>query len=328
MPTIKDVAKKANVSISTVSYAINGTRSISEETKKRVLEAAKELGYQPNGIARSLKMKNNRMIAVVVNEFHGPIYQEILRGITRVAKDYQYEVIAAECFSNKSQLTRVLSQKFVDGAIILASYIKDEVIENLASEKFPIVVLDRQIKGEYITSILIDNEDAAYEVARHFKEKGFEEVGFLGGPKDSYDNNKRLEGFRKGIEAFNLVSSSKWTLTSDFTQEGGYKTIKKCIEEEGIDCLPRAIFSANDEMAIGAMKALKEYNILIPEQVALVGFDNIELCQYVMPPLTTVHRPCYELGVAAAKSLIEHLNGENVIKAMTLSSEFIIRSSC
>ena len=191
MCTIKDVAKKANVSISTVSYALNGKKNISEETRKRVLKVVEELGYRPNGIARNLKMQKNNMIAVIVNEFYGPIYQEILRGISFEAKKSNYEVIAVESFSSKSKITKVLSQRLVDGAIILASYIEDKTIEEFASEKFPIVVLDRQIPGEHIESILIDNEDAAYKVVNYFYEKGYRKVGFLGGPKDSYDNKKR-----------------------------------------------------------------------------------------------------------------------------------------
>ncbi len=328
MPTIKDVAKKANVSISTVSYALNGTRSISEETKQKVLQAAKELGYQPNGIARSLKMKNNRMIAAVVNEFHGPIYQEILRGISDVAKKNNYEVIAAECFSSQTQLTRVLSQKFVDGAIILATYLTDDIIKNLSSDKFPIVVLDRQIKGENITSIVIDNENSAYDVARYFSEKGYQNVGFLGGPKNSYDNNKRFEGFKRGVADFGLILSSRTIKVSDFTEEGGYQTMLKWIVDEGRTDLPRGIFVANDEMAIGAIRALQENDVLIPEKVAIVGFDDIKLGQYISPALSTIRRPSYELGVMAANSLIAHLNGEHVTKIMTLSSELILRGSC
>lgn len=328
MPTIKDVAKKANVSISTVSYALNGTRSISEATRQRVLEAAKELGYQPNGIARSLKMKNNRMIAVVVNEFHGPIYQEILRGISAVAKKSNYEVIASECFSGKTQVTRILSQRFVDGAIVLANYIDTETIEAIASENFPIVTLDRPTKGEYITSILIDNEDAAYEVAKYFSEKGYQKVGFLGGPKDSYDNNKRFDGFKKGILDFDLKINSKWTLASDFTEAGGYGVMKKWIAEQGEEGLPRAIFVANDEMAVGVLKALEEKEIAVPKRVAIMGFDDIKLCEYIKPAITTVHRPSYELGVIAANNLIARLNGEKVAKVMILSSELVIRESC
>ncbi|MHC1749938.1 MAG: LacI family DNA-binding transcriptional regulator [Cellulosilyticaceae bacterium] len=325
MYTIKDVAKLANVSISTVSYAINNTGNVSEKTRKKVLAAAKELDYKPNGMARSLKMKKNNIIAVVVNEFYGPIYGEIIRGITQITKTNEYEVVVAECFSDKVNITKVLSQRLVDGAIILAANVDNDTIESLASEHFPIVTLDRELRGDYITSVLIDNEVASYEIAKYFYELGYKQVGFLSGPKDTYDNNKRFEGFKKGIKEFDLEFSAKYHINGDFTEQGGYLAMQKFLKE---NIPPRAFFIANDEMAIGALKALEENNISVPEQVALIGFDDIRLGEYVTPKLTTVKRPCYDLGVVAANSLIAALKGEHTSKVTTLSSELIIRESC
>ncbi|WP_113675950.1 LacI family DNA-binding transcriptional regulator [Vallitalea guaymasensis] len=328
MPTIKDVAKLAGVSISTVSYALNGTRSISEETKKKVYAAVKELDYKPSGIARSLKMKRNHMIAVVVNEFIGPIYQEIIHGVSKAAKKYGYEVIAAECFSEKTEITKVLSERFVDGAVILASYLSDNMIKDLAGDNFPIVVLDREIKNKNITSILINNESGAYEAINYFYEKGHRKIGFLGGPNNSYDNNTRYKGFKNAMDKFNLDFPKQWCLTSNFTEEGGYQVVREFLENIPLEELPSAFFVSNDEMAIGAMRAFKEYGISIPEQMAIIGFDDIELCKYVTPNLSTVHRPCFGLGTMAANSLISKLEGEKVSNLISLSSELVIRESC
>ncbi len=328
MPTIKDVAKLANVSISTVSYALSGNRKISDETRERVLEAAKVLDYKPSGIARSLKMKKNNIIAVVVNEFSGPIYPEIIRGISEATKKNNYEVIIAECFHSKTNITRVLSQRFVDGAIILASNINNSMVEELAGEGFPIVVLDREVKGDHVTSILIDNDHISYEVVAYFNGLGYQDIGFLSGPKDSYDNNTRYEGFKRGIKDFELNFQSKWYLKSNFTEEGGCLTMTKFIQEVPSQEWPRAFFVSNDEMALGALKALCEQGIEVPEQIALIGFDDIKLCEYVTPKLSTVRRPCYDLGVMAANSLITKLNGEKTSKVITLSSELIIRETC
>lgn len=325
MYTIKDVAKLANVSISTVSYALNNTGNVSEKTRKKVLAAAKELDYKPNGMARSLKMKKNNIIAVVVNEFYGPIYGEIIRGITQVTKHNEYEVIVAECFSNKTNITKVLSQRLVDGAIILAANVDDETVEDLVSENFPIVTLDRELRGDHIASVLIDNEQASFEVAKYFHELGYKQVGFLSGPKDTYDNNKRFEGFKRGIKQFEMEFLSKWHLVGDFTEHSGYVAMQKFLKE---NTPPRAFFIANDEMAIGAMRALEENEIRVPDEVAIIGFDDIRLCEYVIPKLTTVKRPCYDLGVVAANSLIAALKGEHTSKVTTLSSEIVIRESC
>lgn len=328
MPTIKDVAKLAGVSISTVSYALNGTRSISDETKKKVFEAAKELDYKPSGIARSLKMKSNQMIAVVVNEFKGPIYQEIIHGVSKAAKKYGYEVIAAECFSEKTQITKVLSQRFVDGAVILASYLSDDMIKNLVGDNFPIVVLDREIKNKNITSILIDNELGTFEAINYFYKQGHRKIGFLGGPKDSYDNNTRFKGFKNAMGKLNLEFPKEWCLTSNFTENGGYSVVQDFLNNIPSKQWPTAFFVSNDEMAIGAMRAFQEYGINIPKDMAIIGFDDIELCQYVTPKLSTIHRPCYELGTMAANSLISKLEGEKVSNLISLSSELIIRESC
>ena len=328
MPTIKDVAKLAGVSISTVSYALNGTRSISDETKKKVFAAAKELDYKPSGIARSLKMKSNKMIAVVVNEFKGPIYQEIIHGVSKAAKKYGYEVIAAECFSEKTQITKVLSQRFVDGAVILASYLSDDMIKNLVGDNFPIVVLDREIKNKNITSILIDNELGTYEAINYFYEQGHRKIGFLGGPKDSYDNNTRFKGFKNAMEKLNLEFPKEWSLSSNFTEKGGYSVVEDFLNNIPSEQWPTAFFVSNDEMAIGAMRAFQEYGINVPEDMAIIGFDDIELCKYVTPKLSTIHRPCYELGTMAANSLISKLEGEKVSNLISLSSELIIRESC
>lgn len=328
MPTIKDVAKLAGVSISTVSYALNGTRSISDETKKKVYAAVKELDYKPSGIARSLKMKQNHIIAVVVNEFIGPVYQQIIHGVTKAAKKSGYEVIASECFSEKTEITKVLSQRFVDGAIILASYLNDNMIKDLAGDNFPIVVLDRKIKNKNITSILINNELGAYEAIKYFYENGHRKIGFLSGPNNSYDNNTRHKGFIKAMKKFNLNVEKQWCLTSNFTEEGGYDVIKEFINNTPREQLPTAFFISNDEMAIGAMKAFHESGINIPEDMAIIGFDDIDLCKYVTPNLSTVHRPCYGLGTLAANSLISKLEGEKVSNLISLSSELVIRESC
>lgn len=325
MSTIKDVAKLANVSISTVSYAINDSGNVSKETKKKILKAAKELGYKPSGIARSLKTKKTEIIGVFVNELAGPIYTEILRGIQEVALSNDYEVIVGDCFSSNNTITRLLSERIVDGAVILAPAIPDKKLISISQSNLPIVVLDREAKDEAFSSILIDNESASYNVVKFFNELGYKDVGFISGPEGSYDSIKRFAGFSRGIKDFKLNFDEKWHGIGNFTEKSGYDIMKKFIEEVE---LPRAFFIANDEMAIGAIMALKEANINIPERVAIVGFDDIKLAEYITPTLTTVRRPSYDLGVLAAHTLFNNLKGNTRSKTMMLSTELIVRESC
>lgn len=325
MSTIKDVAKLANVSISTVSYVLNDTGNISDETKKKVLDAAKKLEYTPNGNARSLKLKSNKLIAVVVYSFGGPVYEEIIRGITDIAKSNGYEVIVAESCNEKSIVTKVLAQRLVDGAIILSANVDNETIKSLSGKHFPIVTLDRKITGDYISNVLIDNSRASYEVVEHLHNLGYKKIGIICGPKETYDSNKRIEGFKNAVKDFNIENLANWNMHGNFTEISGYEIMSKIIKSGN---MPEAYFIANDEMAIGAMKACKEHGLKIPEDIGLVGFDDIYLCEYVTPKLTTVRRPSYESGVVAANSLITSLKGEKTSKYVVLAAELVHRESC
>lgn len=326
MATIKDVAKLANVSISTVSCSLNGGAGrVSEETRERVKEAAMQLGYQPNGIARSLKTKKTNLIGVFLGCFDGPVYGEIRKGIQQICKLNNYEAIFAECDYNSNTLAKVIQQKLVDGAIVLATNVEDKTLENIASKDFPIVVMDRELKNPYISNILIDNKNAGYNVAKYFKELGYIDVGYMEGPKIDYDNKRRIEGFNKGVKEFNLNLKNKWKISGDYTEVGGYHAMQEFIANGD---LPRAMFMANDEMAFGAMTALKECGIDIPNDIAIAGFDNTDMCEFVTPPLTSISRPSYELGVIAANCLFDSLNKKKKNKSLTLPTELIKRESC
>ena len=324
MSNIKDVAKLANVSISTVSYALNNTGNVSEETKKKILDAAKKLDYRPSGIARSLKTKKTEIIGVFLNNFNGPIYSEIIRGARDVARANGYEIIVAECMSSKNKVTRLFGQKIVDGAIVLSADISDKIIKEYATENFPIVTLDRELKGEFISSVLLDNKNASYNAMKFIAEQGYKDILLINGPKRTYDSEKRYEGFKDGIENYGLNLKKNWDCIGNFEEESGYNILKKVIESGD---LPEVVCAANDEMAIGAIKALKEYNIKIPKEIAVMGFDDIPLCEYITPKLTTIRRPAYDLGVLATHTLFNNLKGNYDGRSKMLSTEFIIRES-
>lgn len=324
MSTIKDVAKLASVSISTVSYALNGSGRVSEETRKKILEAAKELNYKPNGAARSLKTKQMEIIGVF-SDFSGPLHSEIIKGVQEVARNNKYEVIFGECLVNKRAVTRMLSERIVDGAIIFSSSVNNDILEDLSNNEFPIVVLDRKIENENISQILIDDKDAAYNAVKHFHSLGYKDIGFISGPKDSYDSERRFEGFKLGVKDFKMNFKRAWYADGEFNEHQAYRVMIELIEKGD---LPRAFFIANDEMAAGAILALKEHQIKVPEDIAIIGFDDIPLARHITPALTTVRRPAYDLGIMAAHTLLNNLKGKQSSKSIMLSTAFVVRESC
>lgn len=324
MSTIKDVAQLANVSISTVSYALNNSGSVSGETKKKVLEAAKKLDYKPNGIARSLKTKKTEMIGVFLNDFNGPVYSEIIRGVQEIAVSKGYEIIIAECMANEHSVSRIFTQGIVDGAIVLSTRISSDIIREYASSHFPVVLLDREMSGEYISSVLIDNKSACYNLVKYIKDLGYRKVAIINGPKGTYDSNKRYEGMTEAIRDFGLTINEGQSFIGKFTEDDGYRFGKEIAASGN---LPEVILAANDEMAIGAMKALQEEGISVPDQVSVTGFDDIELCQYVSPKLTTIARPAYELGLLATHVLFNSMKGDVSRHSQVLNTELVIRES-
>lgn len=322
--TIKDVAKAANVSISTVSYALNDSGSVSPETREKIIEVAEALNYRPNAFARGLKSQKSYMIGIFLDNFDGPIYSEIIRGIQEVLKPHQYELIVAEYVSGSRGVSRVFEEKIVDGAIVLSTGISNQTVEDYASSDFPIVLLDRKLQGEYIANVLIDNTTASYQLIHFIAQQGHEKIALIRGPQDSFDGDERYQGAMTALEAHQLTLFNNQAYIGDFTEESGYaitQEILKCEEK------PDVIVAANDEMAIGVLKALKAAHVSVPEDISVTGFDDIELSRYVTPKLTTVHRPKYELGLLAAHEMISLLKGNKASHQQVLGTHLKIRGS-
>ncbi|ERJ12989.1 LacI family DNA-binding transcriptional regulator [Haloplasma contractile] len=296
MATIKDVAKKANVSISTASYALNNDPRVKKETKDRIINVAKELNYHPSGAARNLKRRKSNTIGVFIKGFGGPVFSEFLDGINDQLLEEGYHIIVS---SGKSA-ERLLQERQIDGAIIYDTGIRSELIKQVASPKLPVIILDRSLKEEYVYETLIENEKLVQELTTHLIEQGYHEIGFFSGIETSYDNQKRYESFKNTLENHNIMHHQHYK--GDFTKKKSYEIIKCKIKNN--KPLPDAIFCANDETAIGVMDALKEYHVKIPEEVAVVGFDNIELAKYYQPSLTTIEINRREWGMNVSKMLV------------------------
>ncbi|WDL96094.1 LacI family DNA-binding transcriptional regulator [Alicyclobacillus sp. ALC3] len=325
MSTIKDVAKAANVSLSTVSLALRSDPKVKESTRRRVLEVARELQYRPNGIARDLKTRKTDTICILLHDLGGPFYSELIRGVQEVAKSSGYNTIASGSLGGRNgSAVKLLSERRVDGAIVLAPDVEDEVIVQAAGEDLPIVVLDRELTGDFVYSVRVDNEQGGYQVTRHLLEMGNRRIVFVGGPADSFDAELRYRGYAKAMGEFSALVSKRFDYNGQFTEQGGY-TVGKVLGAQPE--LPDAIFASNDEMALGILRAFEEKGIRVPDDVALAGFDNIRIAEYVRPPLTTVQQPMYEMGAVAAQLLLQALSGSKALGSVRLATNLVARQS-
>ena len=300
--TIKDVAREAGVSISTVSYAINGNERISDETRQHVLQVAKRLSYVANGNAKMLKQKKTRAIGLFFNSWFGPIYSESVRGIEQRVHAMGYDLVACSLYgAENSTAYKYLRDQMVDGAVILTHSFDNQFLQSVASSELPLVVLDREIQAPHIYSLLIDNFGGAFTATQALIESGCERIYYFSGPADSYDSQKRQEGYIAALGYYKVPVYADFIIHSDFTEEGGYQQMNVLLEAGNI---PQGIFAGNDEMAIGIMRAVREYGLTIPNDVKLVGFDNIRESELTLPPLTTISHQKKEMGRLAADVLL------------------------
>jgi len=328
MVTIKDVAQRANVSISTVSRVLNNSNHpVNPETKQRILEAIEELGFYPNAMARSLHYQTTKTIGIVLQNIANPYYPGVIRGIEDKAHELGYTVILGNVDRSPERTQkylRVLREKRVDGVIFAGGGIVEEAEQGNFFEQntMKTVVIGRHRSD--LPSVQVDNVGAAREVTDHLVKLGRRHVVTITGPATSTTAQDRLLGYRQGLAMNGIVPRDEWVLTGDFEFESGYRAMATFLER-GIDV--DALFAQNDSMAIGAIKAIHERGLRVPEDIAVIGFDNIPLTEYITPQLTTVDIPRYQLGSSAMEVLSKLLAGEQVEQVTTLPTKLIIRQS-
>ncbi|MGI6284384.1 LacI family DNA-binding transcriptional regulator [Neomoorella humiferrea] len=329
MVTIKDVAKHAGVSVTTVSRVLNNSRHpISPETRERVLAAIKELGFYPNAMARSLQLHETKTIGLILPDIANPYYPGIVRGVEDVAHEKGYTVIL--CNTDRSRertkaYLRVLREKRVDGVIFTGG----GAVEDASREHFfdhgqiATVVIGRH-KAD-LPAVQVDNVQSAQEAVEHLIKLGHRRIATITGPAVSTTARDRLEGYRRAMEAEGIAIESAWIVEGDFEFNSGYQAVGK-LPLQGPEKIT-AIFAHNDLMAIGAIKALQEKGLKVPEDVAVVGFDNIPLASFITPALSTVAVPVYDLGVTAMRVLAELLAGRKVPPVTVLATHLEVRES-
>ncbi len=308
---IKDVAKKANVSISTVSRVINQSKPVRPKTKERVLEAIEELGYRPNAIARSLKVKHTQSIGIMVPDIANQFYPEVVRGIEDVANMYEYTIFLCNTDLDDDKELKYFSEmeeKQVDGLIFMGNILSDRLALEMKKADMPVVLIGSDHPD--LPSVTIDNTLAAKKAVEYLLNMGHRRVAVITGKmKDPMMGRARLKGYREALENAGIDWKSEWVVQGGYRFKSGYEGARQLLMLEE---RPTAIFVASDEMAIGAMRAILEKGLQVPRDIAVVGFDNIDMSGKVYPSLTTMGQPMYEMGAIGMRLLTKYLQGEIV----------------
>lgn len=320
LATMKDVAKLAGVSLSTTSYALNGSNKISEATRQRVLDAAKQLNFSPNAAARSLKTKKTKIIGVILSDFIGPYFSSLLAGIQQQVREDGYDVIV---ISGIETGERFIRQRLVDGMIMLNPAIEDSVIGDYASHEMPFILMDRKLEGDGIYNVMINNHDAFTQIMQHLIDQGGKKIAYMSGDTYASDNKYRQNAYQQVLQYHELTYSK--IFKCNYTKEKSYQIIKKLIKNQEIDF--DTLACANDLMAVGAIEALKEAGYKIPQDIIVSGFDDIEISQYCNPQVTTYHIDRYQWGRKAGEIMMRAINKEEGIHTHEFTGYLVERDS-
>ena len=326
--TIYTVADKADVSIATVSRVLNNKPSVKEETRAKVLKVMEELKYQPSVSPRERALNKTEIMALVFPDISGPFYSEVIRGVTSEANQYGYSLLiygTHHTSGGNAQFLRLLPTK-VDGLILMARSVEDKYIFHLHERRIPFVLLDCEVEGIQVDSILVDNFDGAYKAVEHLIQHGYSQIAFISGPADSPDSNIRFDAYRQVLQDHGMPLLPRLVEQGDFLQPGGYHAMSHLLDRL---TSPIAVFVANDEMAIGAFEAVRGRGLVIPDDVVIIGFDDIQMAPYTQPPLTTVKQPIHELGVLAVRKLLQRIDDPEIeTETIVQPTRLIIRRSC
>lgn len=327
--TIRDVARVAGVSVATVSRVLNGSAPVSEATDLTVRNAARELNYWPNGAARSLITNRSSTLGVLLPDIHGEFFSEVIRGIDMASRREGYHLLVSSSHAATEDLVAALGSMRgrVDGLIVMVPDLAAQRLLREYAAGSPTVVLNpgRAVPGCH--SISIDNFDGAYRVVRHLIAVGHRRIATVTGPERNMDSRMRLEGWEAALRDAELAAEPRYRLHGDFTEPSGYAAARRLLE---LDPRPTAVFVGNDRMAVGVMGALHDAGVDVPAQMAIAGFDDIEMAQYLSPPLTTVHADAQSLGTRAVERLLELQRTSKVDgpRHEVLPTTLVVRGSC
>ncbi len=333
--TSRDVAERAGVSRTTVSFVLNDVpgANISEETRRRVLHAAEELGYVPDAAARSLASRRAHTLGLVLvrdpsQTAADPFLPQVIHGLTESTRRAGFHLLLepVEDISSPDTYIHLVRSKQIDGIILSGPRSDDQQLRALVDEGFPVVLLG-QLPDHSACSVDVDNRGAARRAVEHLIHLGHRRIGCItNAPREYTGGAERLAGYRDALQAADLPCEESLVCFGNFVAESGYQAAQFLLQEVPA---PTALFVASDVVAFGAMAAIREHGLTIPHDIALVGFDDVPLARYVDPPLTTVHLPATALGRKAGQMIVTLIQDDEVdIRNIILETELVVRASC
>ena len=329
MATMKDIAKETGLGLATISKYINGG-NVREKNKIAIDKAIKELGFTANALARGLKTGKSHTIGVVIPELGNIFVTTIITTMADILREKGYGVIVCDCRTDEKlekEMVKFLLEKRVDGIVNMPVSKDGEHLRPAIEHHIPIILLDRMINGlkDKVSSVLVDNVNASASAVKLLIDAGHNDIGIILGPQDIFTSQQRLLGYNQVLIQSSIQPKDSYVIFSDYSVQGGYESMKSLLEDNKVT----AVFTTNYEMTLGAIIALNERGVHIPEQISFVGFDNMQISQVVQPKLTVVSQPLKEIGEQAAILLSKFLGDENnkAPQTITLSTEIVVGKS-
>lgn len=329
MPTIRDVARLAGVAPITVSRVINNSGYISEETQVRVRAAIAQLGYVPNTLARSLRSRQTSMLALVLTDITNPFWTTVARGVEDAASDAGFTLILCNTDESEEEQDRylhVLLQKQVDGILLVPAHNRPDPVQFIRQQNVPVVVLDRRLSGVETDMVRCDSVGGAKDLTRLLVSLGHCQIAALVGPRGVSTAEDRAAGYQRGLQEAGLACTSEQVVYGEFTIESGFAMTELAL---ALSPRPTALLAGNNFIAIGALKALRSAGLRVPEDIAVVGFDDLPATMVVEPFLTVAAQPAYEMGKRATELLLARLSNRapEDFQEIILPTELIVRRS-
>jgi LacI family transcriptional regulator len=328
--TIRDIAKMAKVSHMTVSRALNNDPRVREETKKRILDLVNKLNYRPNARARSFVTKKSNLIGLVVSDISNLFYAELARGIEDKAHEEGYNVIFCSTDNKPERMeiyVNLMLDAGVDGFIFASVRLHEPVVQRLIAERFPLVLVNRKLRGEAYNYVVLNNIQGAYESTEHLINLGYRRIAIITGNSNLSTGLDRLKGYNQALRDYHIEFDENYVIQGPFTRETGYEGAKRLLTMKD---KPEAIFGGNDYIAMGVIDAVEELGVHIPGDIGLVGFDDTEFASNQRIKLTTVSQRKYEMGNLGVQILIDYIERKETdyIHKVILEPRLIVRESC
>jgi DNA-binding LacI/PurR family transcriptional regulator len=327
--TIDDVARRAQVSRATVSRVLNNNHRVDESLRRRVLEAVQALGYQPNHVARRLRAQSSTVIGLIISDIQNPYFLSVVRGVEDAAYANRMSIVLCnsdEDTAKQKLYLQVMESERVAGLILVPTSSVDSAgLERLQQIGIPVVLLDRSVNGLQVDVVKVDNVRGAYDAVRHLIDLGHRRLGTLAGSLHLSTGYERYQGYRNALSAAGMPVDETLVKYGDFKTESGYRLTHELMS---LPQPPDAIFAANNMMALGALRALRELAVRIPEEIRLVSFDDMPWSGELYSPLTSVSQPTYELGQDAVRLLLNRIARRDApYRTVMLQTQLVVRES-